>query len=359
MDTAGRCYAPLDDILVHLRWIAERALESKDAAHTTLANNVAYYLVQIGDYPAARPLYERALAIYEQALGPIHPHTATSMNNLAGLFSSVGDYAVARPLYERALAIREQALGPSHPDTARSLNNLALLLSSVGDYAAAQPLYELALTIREQALGPRHPDTATSLYSLAVNYAYQEQFEIAADLMRRALAIYEERLGADHPNMKSAQESFAAIEQRLAKNGGQSAKASQILQNLGTFEERLAGSEGLDSIEAVIAEITRRAESAVAQAFADGTANECDRLAERLEDVAWEAEHGGDAGSPGKFLLTTCGFSRSGCGRRRVRRLCGAARRDLDLTHNLDLAAIEDRQAVRDRLLMPPEMSLG
>ena len=39
-----------------------------------------------------------------------------------------GDLAAARPLYERALAIYEKALGPEHPDTAGSLNNLALLL---------------------------------------------------------------------------------------------------------------------------------------------------------------------------------------------------------------------------------------
>ena len=32
----------------------------------------------------ALPLYERALAISEKALGPDHPHVATSLNNLAG-----------------------------------------------------------------------------------------------------------------------------------------------------------------------------------------------------------------------------------------------------------------------------------
>ena len=34
-----------------------------------------------------------------------------------------GNYAEAEPLYQRALAIREKALGPEHPDTAASLNN--------------------------------------------------------------------------------------------------------------------------------------------------------------------------------------------------------------------------------------------
>jgi tetratricopeptide (TPR) repeat protein len=43
-----------------------------------------------------------------------HPGVATSLNNLAGLHDAQGRYDEARPLYERALAIREKALGPEH-----------------------------------------------------------------------------------------------------------------------------------------------------------------------------------------------------------------------------------------------------
>jgi hypothetical protein len=58
------------------------------------------------------------------ALGPDHPDTATSLNYLAVLLQAQGDLAAARPLYERALAIREKALGPDHPDTATVRRNL-------------------------------------------------------------------------------------------------------------------------------------------------------------------------------------------------------------------------------------------
>lgn len=40
-----------------------------------------------------------------------------------------GNYDEAEPLFTRALAIREKALGPEHPDVASSLNNLAVLLN--------------------------------------------------------------------------------------------------------------------------------------------------------------------------------------------------------------------------------------
>src|SRR5439155_366580 len=130
-------------------------------------NNVARVLEETGDYAGARPLYERALAIKEKALGPDHPDVARSVGNLANLLWSSGDYPRARPLFERSLAIHEKALGPEHPDVARSLSNLANLLLSTGDSAGARPPDERALAIRLKVLGPDHPDVAITLSNLA------------------------------------------------------------------------------------------------------------------------------------------------------------------------------------------------
>ena len=63
---------------------------------------------------------------------------------------SRADFAAARPLYERALAIRKEVLGERHPVYALSLNNLAALLDKQGDYAAARPLLEQAVAIRKE-----------------------------------------------------------------------------------------------------------------------------------------------------------------------------------------------------------------
>jgi Tetratricopeptide repeat len=54
---------------------------------------------------------------------------------LAGLLLNQDDIARARRLCERALAIREQALGPEHRDTATSLDSLAALLEEQRDFA--------------------------------------------------------------------------------------------------------------------------------------------------------------------------------------------------------------------------------
>ena len=73
----------------------------------------------------------------------------------------------ARPYYERALAIHEQVLGPQHSDTARSLNNLAVLYAYAGRFAEAIALMQRALSILEAVLGLQHPDTQSSRQSLA------------------------------------------------------------------------------------------------------------------------------------------------------------------------------------------------
>jgi tetratricopeptide (TPR) repeat protein len=97
------------------------------------------------------------LALHDEpaAAEPLHD-VAISLNNLADFYRAQGRYADAEPLYKRALAIREKALGPDHPDIATSLNTLAELYRAQGRYADAEPLYKRSLAIREKALGPDH-----------------------------------------------------------------------------------------------------------------------------------------------------------------------------------------------------------
>ncbi len=81
----------------------------------------------MGDLAAARPYYERALAIRERVLGPDHPDTAYSCNNQGTLFAYEGNFDEAVALVRRALAIFEKALGPQHPLTRQTRDNLAAI----------------------------------------------------------------------------------------------------------------------------------------------------------------------------------------------------------------------------------------
>ena len=73
---------------------------------------------------------------------------ATDLNNLAALYQAQGNYAEAEPLYQRALAIDEKALGPEHPDVATSLENYASLLRETGRAGDAAEMETRAQAIR-------------------------------------------------------------------------------------------------------------------------------------------------------------------------------------------------------------------
>ena len=69
----------------------------------------------------------RAESYGQKVLGEAHPDTANSLNNLGFLLRAIGEYEAARPYYERALAIVEDVLGPDHPHTQGVRGNLAAL----------------------------------------------------------------------------------------------------------------------------------------------------------------------------------------------------------------------------------------
>ena len=73
-----------------------------------------------------------------------------SLRNLGKLYGAQGHYDKAEPLYRRALAIREQALGAEHQEVAKSLEELAEVLRQAGRAQEAEALQARAAVIRGQ-----------------------------------------------------------------------------------------------------------------------------------------------------------------------------------------------------------------
>ncbi|MBV9689015.1 MAG: tetratricopeptide repeat protein, partial [Ktedonobacteraceae bacterium] len=121
---------------------AEQSLRVAD-----LFTAVGFYASTQGKYEQAEPLYQRALHICEQVLGPEHPSTGATLHQLGSLYQQQGKYEQAEPLYQRALRIKEQVLGAEHPSTASTLHALASLYQTQGKYEQAEPLYQRALHI--------------------------------------------------------------------------------------------------------------------------------------------------------------------------------------------------------------------
>ncbi len=211
----------------------------------TSLNNLGMLYIQESVFTKAEPLLVRALAIRNRILGTDHPFTALSIHNLAWLYYKQNNNAKAEPLYLRAISIAEKALGPDHPGLALGFNNLGLLYTSQAQYAKAEPFYLRGLRIREKALGPDHLDTATSLISLGLHYNKLNVYGKAEPLLRRALAIREKALGEDHPDVAFVLVSLGL----LYSERGDYAKAEALyLRALATMQRR----RGPDHQEAVL-----------------------------------------------------------------------------------------------------------
>jgi tetratricopeptide (TPR) repeat protein len=128
--------------------VTDVAQQREDARAASLCGILGDYLRMIGDYAAAQPYSQRALALRERVLGPDHPEVAASLNNLAALYDSQGCYGDTEPLYQRALTIWEKALGPAHPHVAAGLENYAALLRQTNREAEAATMEARAAAIR-------------------------------------------------------------------------------------------------------------------------------------------------------------------------------------------------------------------
>ncbi|GAB4208478.1 MAG: CHAT domain-containing protein [Coleofasciculaceae cyanobacterium] len=230
---------PLEERALAIR---EKVLGPEHPDVASSLNNLANQYLALGKYPKAEPLFQRALTIRENVLGSEHPDVAFSLNSLGNLYRLQGKYSKAEPLFQRALAIREKALGPEHPDVATSLHNLANLYRVQGKYPKAEPLYQRALAISEKVLGLEHYYVAIGLYSLADLYFTQGNYSKAEPLYQRALAIYEKVLDSEHPYVAIGLNSLA----NLYVTQGNYPKAEPLYQRTLAIQEKVLGSEHPD-----------------------------------------------------------------------------------------------------------------
>ena len=80
--------------------------------------------------------------------GPGAPRHGPKPQQLGGLYCGQGRYTEGALLFERALRIFEQALGPDHPNVAARLESYAFLLKAVDRPEEAAPLEARARAIR-------------------------------------------------------------------------------------------------------------------------------------------------------------------------------------------------------------------
>jgi tetratricopeptide (TPR) repeat protein len=258
-----------------------------------------------GQSSKAEPLFERAIAIKQKALGADNPEVLATVGKMCHFYLKAGNYAKADALSDKILAYADKALKDrsqvsssfaklsSFYQTHKELESaeilvkqaqvltekngtegdldLAVLLDGLGgSYTAAGKLangeqyYKRSLQIREQVLSPTHIAIASSCENLAKLYMQEGKAVQAEPLYRRALEISRKVLGEQKPETLTRTDGLA----QCCIKTGHSQEAEALYRHvLEEFEKAYGPNSGYLvtcqlSLSALLAKQGRYAEAA-------------------------------------------------------------------------------------------------
>jgi serine/threonine-protein kinase len=207
----------------------DQQMASQPAERARLQSVVGEVYMSLGDFPRARPAFEKALALLrttsnadsydlghvlrllawvlhrqddpshglallgESEAALLRSSDARARNELVDLHnnrgsikSSLGDTAAARAEFEAALAMAEAAHA-GDLKIAGIQNNLGLLLRGFGRNAEALDLLQQALATYRRELGPDHPKTTGTAQNVALVLIELNRLDAAQPLIDAAL----------------------------------------------------------------------------------------------------------------------------------------------------------------------------
>ncbi|MEU6114540.1 tetratricopeptide repeat protein [Streptomyces sp. NPDC047117] len=237
------------------------------------------FLYQSGEGAAARRHEERALELYQDALGARHPRTLSTATLASCHALEEGDLTGAARLIEIS-----GVCGDTVPDedllaaaSGMDLNNLGFALWRTGDYAEARRLYGMALDL----LGT----SATTLNNLGMISERLGQYEAAAEHYRKALASLGDRAASrPHPALRARVLNNLGVSLTL---GGEPDAGGRCLREAWEIRRGLQGELGRDYA------VTVRNLGLVAQQ--EGRLDEAQNLFEHARDLLGQppdAEYG-------------------------------------------------------------------
>jgi serine/threonine-protein kinase len=144
-----------------------------------------------------------ALAIAEQTFGRKHTFYANVLTETASDWLAKGEIPRARALYEQAIAVKDEVLGPDHINTLSSRRALAILLVTHGEERAGLTLFEQVLAGREKVYAADHPRVGESLFDVAKVRTGLGDDRGAEAMMRRGLEIFRRKLAPDSFDLAS------------------------------------------------------------------------------------------------------------------------------------------------------------
>jgi eukaryotic-like serine/threonine-protein kinase len=214
-------------------------LKDDPALQAEMMDTMAHTYRNLGLYPSAEGLYERALEIQKRMLGPRNPATLRSQYGLAWTLSGEERFPEAEKLIRETLDVEIRVLGRENIWTLRSQALLGYLLLCQERYTEAEKLLRSTLDIERRVLGPENRDTLQSMNLLGMpinaNYRYAE----AEKLMREAVDVERRVLGPEDPVTLAGMRTLTMV----LTNDGRYAEAEEPQREEIDIDRRVLGAD--------------------------------------------------------------------------------------------------------------------
>jgi serine/threonine protein kinase/tetratricopeptide (TPR) repeat protein len=242
-------HGDLDSAEVHYRraFAIHSRLDQEHPAYANALGGFAALRYRQGRYLDADSLYQRAIALNEQAEDVDSAALAAHLSGLGIVYWAQQRLPEAERLFRRGLAIQERRLGADHPTVARLVNNLGGLVWTQGKYDDAARLYERARVVFERTLDPMHPDMASISNNLGETYWKLGKLNEAEPLFRRALVIKEARLARDHPSIATTLNGLGG----MLRDAGRADEAEAAYRRALSIREKAFGRQHETTLETV------------------------------------------------------------------------------------------------------------
>jgi len=155
---------------------------------------------RLGEFAKSAEEARRATQDLESTLGPRHPQVALSLEAEGNARAEMKD-PESIPLFQRARAIRDSALGPGNALSATSIGNIGATHVRLGRPADALEYLEQALAIFERTIGADSWHFAWATYWLGEAHLRRGELKTALAYANRALAVATKLLDAQHTDL--------------------------------------------------------------------------------------------------------------------------------------------------------------
>ena len=193
----------------------------------------------LGLYPRAHELAQRALDSRLSLLGPDDPKTLEVRSQLGYIVDREGHYADAERILRQALDGERRVLGTQNPLTLETMDHLAVVVGQQGRNDEQEKLDREAIKTGAQALGPESEQVMQATLSLGVSLWNQARYAEAEHTFRQLVDVERRVLGADAAETMRAMGNLGLS----IKSQGRFAEAEPIYREVLANSQRVMGPE--------------------------------------------------------------------------------------------------------------------